>query len=899
MKKIVSLFLILCMMVGMLSVMPISIGAAETITIASVDDWMEKLSGKDVGEANINVTATELDFTGKNVKPAFEFKGTFNGNGVVIKNVNMNTANDEDNECGLFYCLDGAATFENFVIKSSSFEGKKWVGTIACCICGDTTVKNVYVHNDVTVKSGSGSVGGLIGGCTSKSNITVSFTDCAVAATVDGGTDKYVGGFLGNGQTTAADRVKTIVLTNCMMLGSVTTTASDCSGFIGYNLKNVSDVYYGSITATNCIYAGRSFISYPFGKAGSVTAVNCYTTHVNDDKRLYNAADVAITTDDANTGVTVIDEAALKGTNATVTVDGFTKRADDVMVPTGVASIAPALYSQTFTVKWMNGETTLATETYKYGEMPSYKGATPTKAEDDTFTYEFETWTPEIVTASDDATYEAVFRKILKNTDGVYNLWDGTTATEFAGGTGTETDPYLIANGAQLALMRDKVNNGTANTAYFKLTDNITLNASIEAPANKWTPIGVGNAFKGSFDGNGKTISGLYVKYDGADGTGFFAMVNDAVIKNFAIVASHIESTGTANDCGETGGLAAFIKDTEKGTVIDSVYIHATVRGFYQNVGGFVGLLSGNSTKALTIRNCVFAGRVNAVHIRVGGFIGSGNGAPVQIYNCLNAGDITSETSNNAAGIIGSHGGEEKWVIKNCITIGKIKVATSSGGLRHIVLSKSGIVSNTIADCYYIAGLLENDGQTEVSAYQGAPANIESVQGKELAFFMGDTEITWADWTERNGDIIIPTGVAAFAPALFASKYTVTWVNEDGTVLATEEYDGGAMPEYKGATPTKASDDTYDYTFSAWTPVLAVVTADTTYKAEFYKTRKAISIDTEGTEAPETNAPVTNAPETDAPAEKSGCGSIIGGGAFALVAVMGCAVAFASKRRED
>ena len=716
MKKIISLLMAICMMVGILAMIPLTVSAAQTITITSVDDWMEKLSGKEVGEANITVTASELDFTGKDVKPAFDFKGTFNGNGVVIKNVSMNTANDSDNECGLFYCLDGAATFENFVIQSSTFHGKQWVGAIACCICGNTTVKNVYVASDVVVKSNNGAAGGLIGGCTGSSNITITFTDCVVAATVDGGNGTYVGGLLGNGQTKSETQAKTFIITNCMMLGSVTTTVTDASGFIGYNVKSDR---YGSITVTNCIYAGRGFISYPFGNAGSFTATNCYTTHVNEDKRLYKNAGVAVTIDDENTGVTLIDMEALKGTDATLTVDGYTKRANDLMVPTGVASIAPALYSQQYTVTWKNGDSTLDTETYYYGETPSYKGENPTKAEDETFSYEFSGWTPEIEVASADATYEAIFRKVLKNTDGVYNLWDGTTATEFAGGTGTADDPYLIANGAQLALMRDKVNDGTANSACFKLTDSISLNASVEAPANTWTPIGVGNAFKGSFDGNGKTISGLYVKYNGADGTGFFAMVNDAVIKNFAIVASHIESTGTTNDCGETGGLAAFVKDTVKGTLIDSVYIHATVRGYYQNVGGFVGLLSSSSTKALTIRNCVFAGRVNAVHIRVGGFVGSGNGAPVEIYDCLNAGDITSETSNNAAGLVGNHGGEEKWVIKNCITIGKIKVATASGGLRHFITGKSGITSNTIADCYYIAGLLENDGHVDLLKESG------------------------------------------------------------------------------------------------------------------------------------------------------------------------------------
>lgn len=893
MKKIISLLMVACMMIGMFAIMPISIGAATTITIASVDDWMTQLSGKEVGEANINVTAAELDFTGKDLKPAKKFKGSFNGNGVVIKNANIN---NEGDECGLFYCLDGAATFENFVIKSSTFEGKQWVGSIACCICGDTTVKNVYVHNDVVVKSEKGTVGGLIGGCTGGSNITITFTDCVVAATVDGGTDKYVGGFLGNGQTKSETQAKTFVLTNCMMLGSVNTIGTDASGFIAYNVKSDK---YGSITATNCVYAGRGFISYPFGNAGSFTATNCYTTHVNEDKRLYKNAGVAVTTDDQNTGVTVVDVAALKGTNATVTIDGFTKRADDIMVPNGVASKAPALYTKTYTVTWKNGETTLATENYNYGATPTFKGTTPTKAEDDVFTYEFKGWNPEIAVANGNVTYEAEFTPILKNTDGVYNLWDGTTATAFAGGTGVENDPYLIANGAQLALMRDKVNDGTANTAYFKLTDSISLNASIEYPSNVWTPIGVGNAFKGSFDGNGKTISGLYIKYNGADGTGFFAMVNDATIKNFAIVSSHIESTGTTNDCGETGGLAAYIKDTEKGTLIDSVYIHATVRGYYQNVGGFVGILSGSSTKALTIRNCVFAGKVSAVHIRVGGFVGNGNGGPVEIYDCLNAGDVESETSNNAAGFMGTNSGDKKWVVKNCITVGTVKVATASGGLRHFVTS-SGEKTNTIADCYYIKGLMENNGTTEVSAYAGAPAGIESVKSNTLDFFIGDTSITWANWTERDGDIIIPSGVAEFAPALYAAKYTITWVDEDGTVLATEEYDGGSMPEYKGETPTKASDDTYDYTFSNWSPALTVVTADTTYKAEFFKTRKSVVVDDEEeTDAPETKAPETKAPETEEAVEdESGCGSVIGGGAVALVAVIGSAVVF-GKKKED
>lgn len=63
--------------------------------------------------------------------------------------------------------------------------------------------------------------------------------------------------------------------------------------------------------------------------------------------------------------------------------------------------------------------------------------------------------------------------------------WDGTIATGYAGGTGTENDPYQIANGAQLAYLAQKVNSGTNYEGYcFVLTSNINLNML------KWTPIG-------------------------------------------------------------------------------------------------------------------------------------------------------------------------------------------------------------------------------------------------------------------------------------------------------------------------------------------------------------------------------------------------------------------------
>ena len=93
--------------------------------------------------------------------------------------------------------------------------------------------------------------------------------------------------------------------------------------------------------------------------------------------------------------------------------------------------------------------------------------------------------------------------------------WDGTVATEFESGSGTEADPYIIINAAQLAYMNAAIGDGTAASAYFKLGADITLNEGLldedynvlKTPSISWDSQGT---FSGVFDGNGKTIYGFY-----------------------------------------------------------------------------------------------------------------------------------------------------------------------------------------------------------------------------------------------------------------------------------------------------------------------------------------------------------------------------------------------------
>ena len=88
-------------------------------------------------------------------------------------------------------------------------------------------------------------------------------------------------------------------------------------------------------------------------------------------------------------------------------------------------------------------------------------------------------------------------------------------------------------------------------------------------------------------------------------------------------------------------------------------------------------------------------------------------------------------------------------------------------------------------------------------------------------------------------------------------KYTIKFVNYDGTELQSSEVKAGEMPEYTGETPTKPETDQYTYTFKGWTPELAAATANATYTATYTETAKP-------TETTETSAETTEAETTAA-----------------------------------
>ena len=185
------------------------------------------------------------------------------------------------------------------------------------------------------------------------------------------------------------------------------------------------------------------------------------------------------------------------------------------------------------------------------------------------------------------------------------------TAPEFAGGDGSEEEPYLIATVGQLNNVRNYLGTGH-NDKHFKLSANLNLDVDPYDSDNGWEPIGDDSTpFTGNFDGDGRSISNLFINRPTTDYVGLFGYtgaeaeilglgltgvqvvgsdcVGGMVGKNYGDI-SESYVTGTVTGKLHVGGLVGY---NENGR-IDKSYATGTVTGtetgiYYTYVGGLVG----------------------------------------------------------------------------------------------------------------------------------------------------------------------------------------------------------------------------------------------------------------------------------------------------------------------
>lgn len=174
---------------------------------------------------------------------------------------------------------------------------------------------------------------------------------------------------------------------------------------------------------------------------------------------------------------------------------------------------------------------------------------------------------------------------------------------QFSGkGSGTKDDPYLITTANELNQTRNNLE------ACYKLMRDIDLTdwLSENNPSQGWMPIGAKDEpFKGTFDGNGKTLK-LFINRPDQENVGFMGVVDRATIKNLTVKGNITGKTSV-------GGIIGYCNvRTSPACEIENCHYVGNVNG-----GGIVGKISYYSAKYSvapipTIKNCSFTGKAEA-----------------------------------------------------------------------------------------------------------------------------------------------------------------------------------------------------------------------------------------------------------------------------------------------
>lgn len=353
-------------------------------------------------------------------------------------------------------------------------------------------------------------------------------------------------------------------------------------------------------------------------------------------------------------------------------------------------------------------------------------------------------------------------------------------------GDGKVGNPYIITTAKELKWFRDEVNRGRNNICA-KIADNVEVidmstvchaaDKSQNLEEKSWVPIGnINNKYQGTFDGNNKTITNLYINAS-QNYMGLFGCTNEGTIKNLTFEYANVTETNNyagvlvgkayggstlqnikiSNTCqikgGKyTGGIAGYLD----GNAYNCVNC-ATVQGI-QNIGGLCGHYSrsrtGNSMTA-----CANYGNVTASSLAVGGLVGYFDSGTIQ--DCANYGDVKG--TERVAGMAGTVSNGK---IQNVFSYGNISVTTKTQNVGMFFgFSSSGATEGMVA--YYSGAKLTVNGQEQtVKAFgNGKPSEDNATGFTEtqlksgfVAYLLQQNASSKAKWGQNlaNDDDIYP-----------------------------------------------------------------------------------------------------------------------------------------------
>ena len=329
-----------------------------------------------------------------------------------------------------------------------------------------------------------------------------------------------------------------------------------------------------------------------------------------------------------------------------------------------------------------------------------------------------------------------------------------------------EIEKYEISNAEQLYWFAEQVNSGNASINAVLTTD-IVVNENILAADGSlgadpdhlrmWRPIGdtTENAFKGTFDGQGHSVSGLYFyDYDNSnesrvDGAGLFG-VSEGIIQNVGLEDSYFnyyytKINGQLMVCGAAAGICA-INDGQ----IVNCYNAGTI------LGSVVSRICVENSDNGKIENCYNTGVIRGFGLVVG-ICNMNAGSMKDCYN--NNSDITVMTDSTiidendeksyASGICNINDSSGR--IENCYHVGQVSGADVNN---NICNHNEGQIENSYYDC----NICDKDAITQ----NESSAVVKNVEGKTTEQFSSG-EVTYL----LNGDQSDP----AFYQDLATEKY--------------------------------------------------------------------------------------------------------------------------------
>ena len=256
------------------------------------------------------------------------------------------------------------------------------------------------------------------------------------------------------------------------------------------------------------------------------------------------------------------------------------------------------------------------------------------------------------------------------------------TFTVYQNGTGTKEDPFLISTVEELNSIRNNL------SMHFRLANNLDLGVAPWNEGEGWEPIGkeYNNSFTGSFDGNGFTISNLFIDRPDQDFVGLF------------------------------GYYVPFIEyDSLKNITIDN----ADITGKY-SVGAIVGV-----SEVGNIFNCHSSGNVKSTNWSAGGIVGSLD--PGNIYSSTSSCSVSAD-GNNSGGIAGFLSG----IASDCNFSGTVTGNENNGG----IAGEARYSSTTITDC-------QNEGAISGNINTGGIVGL-SFEGSQISNSSNNGQVTGA-----------------------------------------------------------------------------------------------------------------------------------------------------------